>query len=68
MINKIIAVATFLLGIISIAFLNGKRAEKNKQNEKAIKTIKDVKTRDKARSTDNIDIVKQRLRKNSRNG
>lgn len=42
MINKIIGLIIFLSGIIGAAFIQGKRAEKNKQNAKTISGIKET--------------------------
>ena len=68
MINKILLAIGFISSIFGFAFIQGKRSEKNKQNRNAIKTVKEVKKRDSVRDTDDIDVVKQRLRKHSRNG
>ena len=68
MLDKILLALGFFGTIFGLAFVQGKRSEKNKQNRNAVKTVKEVKKRDSIRDADDSDVVKQRLRKHSRNG
>jgi hypothetical protein len=66
MINKILLFLGFVSTIFGLGWVNAKRSEKNKANKKAIKLVKNVKKRDRKRSSDDITAVRERLLKNAR--
>lgn len=68
MIEKIIAVITLLASIIFLSYRRGFKNAESKNNKKILQSAKESKKRKAARANDDISIVKQRLRKDSREG
>ena len=66
LLNKLYPVMLLLLSIFTIGYFKGKGNEQIKQTKKAIKAVRAIKKRKKARLSDDVGIVKQRLYNNTR--